>query len=721
MATKTYAYEYGGVPGTVDVTVNITACIVHPVDTNLTQGFLNIEVELSEALPFGLPIHFDVDYVIYTQTGNRTGTFPITLEMPANETSHTFEDQQCYYEVNDPYDREQLDYNFVDQPEPYVEGTPLAVSVISQEDATCHGQANGSITVEASGGSGGYSYTWSDGGADSPLRTSIPAGTYSVIVEDSNGNTASVTDIIVGEPPQIELATDITPVTCFGGNNGAVDITPSGGNGAPYTFQWSDGSTAQNRTNLTAGNYQVTVVDSGGCSRSFVIPVIQPTQITITVNQSGRDVVNDVAGGTAPYTYYWSDGYIIKDRADIPVGTYTFTVTDANGCQQSTIISIQDTKFYFSKNPVWLTLQAADPETKPNLSFVCEVFLEEDYESENFLNKFESEHPAREDGSTDFNVEQVLNAFLDAKVPEFGDTEVKMVGEAFKRFYLRYYEKYGEPPLPDATSQVDTYYILYGGLSEQEFAKHTFFATYLDNQKPFLTWQPNAIPVATDQHAYLHFVCVDEAVNDLILKVYVYYNDGTSVTANVKSITSVKPYELYRFPSGVPQLEIAALNPAKTIHYYELQLFSGAAQVSEKRKFEVYKPKRHFKKLLFLNSVGGWDSVLCRGRGSQSLRTSEETISREMPVGFSYQDREEETVSKQGTITGDYVIANMNGYTRRHLIDLAISEKVYEQTNSGYLPVLVKFDFDPEEDYENIDEVSIDIIYPTIRRYTPEL
>jgi hypothetical protein len=90
-------------------------------------------------------------------------------------------------------------------------------------------------------------------------------------------------------------------------------------------------------------------------------------------------------------------------------------------------------------------------------------------------------------------------------------------------------------------------------------------------------------------------------------------------------------------------------------------------------------------------------------------------------VGFAYSDREEETVSKLGTLTGQLVIATLNGYQRKHLTELAISEQVFEQTASGYLPVRVRFDFDPEDDFENLDEIGLDITYPTLRRYTPEL
>jgi hypothetical protein len=119
--------------------------------------------------------------------------------------------------------------------------------------------------------------------------------------------------------------------------------------------------------------------------------------------------------------------------------------------------------------------------------------------------------------------------------------------------------------------------------------------------------------------------------------------------------------------------------------------------------------------------VGGWDSLLCRGRGKENIRTQEESISRDLPVRFAYADRERETVSKTGTQRMQCVITNLNGSERRHLIDLAISEKVYLQTASGYLPVSVEFAFDPADDYQNINTVELDLILPTVKRYTPEL
>ncbi|WP_057935868.1 SprB repeat-containing protein [Algoriphagus resistens] len=723
MAVKTYNYIYGGIPGSVDVDASMGSCVITSVgdESGHQVGVKTITVELSEALPFELNIRFLVDIEIVTAYGTDGNTFPINLVMPIGTSNHVFYDNPCFEQIAEPFSRETRNYSLSDQAETQVIGGSLTASVTDIVNVSCFGLPTGAITIEALGGSGGHTYEWSDGGPDSPYRSGLPAGTYSVTVRDGAMAEVVLSGIVLSQPSQIQLNPTITPIACFGGSSGAIATAPSGGSGSGYSFSWSDGSSAQNRTSLTAGSYQVTVTDSAGCSRLFTIEVTSPAQITITVNKTGKNITNVITGGTAPFTYLWSDGVVLKDRTNIPNGVYSFTVTDANGCQQITTIVIQDFKFFLSKNPIWLKLATSSMVGKDNLSFVCQVYLEDIYQSDSFNLKYSAEQPSRVDGTTDFNVEQVLNSFLDSYVPEFGHTNVVQVAEAFKRFYLSYFEKYGTPPEPDDTTTNETFYVLFGGLSEQEFAKQTFFDSYLDVQKPFLSWVPHTAPIATDQHSYLHFVVNNQVYPNLTLKATVYYTDNTSTSEDVKSVLSTEPFEVYRFPAGIAQLGLQTLNPTKTIAKYDLQLFSGETELSEKRTFEVYGAKRYYRKLLFLNSLGGWDHVLCFGRGKQSLRTSEDSIARDLPVGYLYSDREEETVTKMGQLTGQLVIATLNGYQRKYLIDLAISEKVYEQTATGYLPVKVKFDFDPQDDFENLDEIGLDIIYPPIRRYTPEL
>jgi len=721
--TKNYAYIYEGVPGSVAVTVNFASCqVVEVGPTSLHRnGTLTAQVTLGQSLPFNLFIRMDKRSE-YNENGvNGVITVQETHIIPSGVTSHTLT-LQCLTMQPDPWIYYDISYIFLDQAAPQNEGSPLAASVQLTTNVTCFGRANGTVAILARFGTGVYAYVWSDGGPATATRTSLAPGTYSVTVTDTGVGSVLLTGIVISQPTQIQLAVNNTPVGCFGGNTGSLVLTASGGSGSGYTYAWSDASTSKDRTNLVSGSYAVTVTDGNGCFRAFPITVTQPAQLIITINQSGRDVIMGIAGGTAPYAYLWSDQVTDRDRFILPNGIYTFTVTDANGCSQQTTVVIQDFKFYFSKNPVWLVLEANLSSPKPNLSFVCEVHLEEVYKSNVFSQKYQTEHPARVGGTTDFNLQQVLNAYLDAFVPNFGENAPKMVGEIFKRFYLRYFEKFGTPPVPATSIQQDTFYVLFGGLSDQEFAKNVFFTTYLDNIRPFLTWQPKSLLIDDLQHAYLHYVVTSPIIASLRLFVRVIYTDGSNVGFMWgDTMQPVSRYEVFRFPVGMSQLGLLALNPAKKIREYIVELRDFNTPVSEQRTYIRAAPKKHHKRLLFLNSMGGWDSLLCRGRGKEAIRTEEESISSDLPVRFAYSDRERETVSKTGTQRMECVITNLNGSERMHLVDLAISEKVYLQTSSGYLPVSVEFSFDPSDDYQNIDTVELDIILPTVKRYTPEL
>lgn len=729
--TKTYDYLLGATPYTVDVTVDIpTTCTGSgSIDPNVQDGSKDITITLSEALSFNLLVRLQVTRNRVDAFGTSQSTYDAYVFVPTGQTSHVVT-KECYKYRYDPvtflFTEEDWSYVFGDQQAPQTGAGPLTVEVGSQVDQSCDGEQDGTIILNVFGGDPPYSYVWADDpGETASERFDLLAGTYNVTVTDDSANVDTLEVTIGLNSPAIDTPTPtITHVSCFGGDDGEVVFPALTGGTAPLTMSWGDGFVGTNRNTLSVGTYTYTITDSLGCSKTFSLTITQTDRLTVTVNQSGRNVEMDINGGAAPYTYLWDDGSpdsSSRDRYSLPNGTYIFTVTDANGCAQSVSVVIQDIKFYFSKNPIWLSLQADVPETKDNLSFVCEVYLEESYLSDTFTKKYEAEHPSRADGSTYFNVEQVLNSFMSANVPDFGDDTIRQVPEVFKRFYLRYFEKFGEPPVPAAATQIDTFYVLLGGLSDQEFARDVFFDTYLRDQKPFLSWQPQLVNIADDQHAYLHFVVAVPGYTSITQRVTVQFTDGQIISLDHGTVSDVQPFEVYRFPAGVEQLGLDVINPDSLIDSYSIQLYSGLDPVSEERSYQVRPARNHYRKLIYLNSLGAWDHVLCMGRGAESLRTSEETITRELPVNFAYSDRRDITVAKNGQITARAVVDSLNGQERKHLIDLSISEEVYEQTASGYLPVQVRFDFDPRDDFQNIDLISLDIIYPSIRRYTPEL
>ncbi|RYY40208.1 MAG: hypothetical protein EOO08_07700 [Chitinophagaceae bacterium] len=208
-------------------------------------------------------------------------------------------------------------------------------------NVACFGGNNGAIDLTPSGGTPGYTYSWS-GGPTTQDRSSLAAGTYSVVITDANSCTKTISNIVVSQPTAaVSGTTVVTNVACFGGNTGAINLTPNGGTG-PYTFNWSGGPTTEDRTGLAAGTYSVIITDNNGCTG---------TVSNIAVNQpgapvSGTTVVTNVAcfggntgainltptGGVGGYTYNWMGGATTEDRTGLTSGTYSVIITDNNGC-----------------------------------------------------------------------------------------------------------------------------------------------------------------------------------------------------------------------------------------------------------------------------------------------------------------------------------------------------------------------------------------------------
>ncbi len=221
---------------------------------------------------------------------------------------------------------------------------PLALSS-SVTDILCHGGNNGGIDLTVTGGTGIYSYQWSDGFAfiyDDTTQdlSNLYADQYLVIVTDENGCFDSLTSVIEEPSAPLELTSQTIDVDCFGAATGSIDINITGGT-PNYSFSWSNGSTAEDLTAITAGDYTITVTDQNGCQIQSTITINEPVA-PLEVSTVGRDALcfgastgsieTNVTGGTAPYTYSWSNGSTNEDLINIPAGVYTITVTDANGC-----------------------------------------------------------------------------------------------------------------------------------------------------------------------------------------------------------------------------------------------------------------------------------------------------------------------------------------------------------------------------------------------------
>lgn len=229
---------------------------------------------------------------------------------------------------------------------------PLAavtVDSLSITNASCNGTSDGSITVHASGGVGFYNYSWIDGGVGNP-RTNLPAGIYTITVTDGNGCIATVSAVVT-QPNQLNATAVGSSLACFGNTNGIGSVAVSGGT-PPYSYLWSNGDVTQSISGLAAGNYTVIVTDANGCTATASAAVTQPNELVATVLNQTNVVCFDnnngtieltATGGTQPYSplVQWSDGFVGGPiRTGLAPGTYTATITDANGCSASVTTTI---------------------------------------------------------------------------------------------------------------------------------------------------------------------------------------------------------------------------------------------------------------------------------------------------------------------------------------------------------------------------------------------
>src|SRR5690606_8474173 len=168
--------------------------------------------------------------------------------------------------------------------------------------------------------------------------SALIAGDYTVTVTDANGCTATET-ITITEPDELTLSYTPVNVSCFGGSNGSIDLSVTGGTGS-YTYAWSNGESTQEISTLIAGDYTVTVTDANGCTATETITFTEPDELILSytpVNvscfgESNGSIDLSVTGGTGFYTYAWSNGESTQDISTLIAGDYTVTVTDTNGC-----------------------------------------------------------------------------------------------------------------------------------------------------------------------------------------------------------------------------------------------------------------------------------------------------------------------------------------------------------------------------------------------------
>lgn len=220
------------------------------------------------------------------------------------------------------------------------------INVTTQAVSACN-MSDGSITLSPSSGVPPYTYIWHGvtNGAQGNIYgdftiNNLAQGAYNITIKDSSGGScaAEIPFVLVDGPAAVVQIDSIKDVQCYGYGNGGIYISTFGNT---PTYQWNNGSTSQDLTGLASGNYSLTVTDNGCQSVFNNFTISEPDTVLIktfafqnascaNVNDGLIDVI--ITGGTADYDIIWNTGSTDLTLENLPVGTYTATVTDANNC-----------------------------------------------------------------------------------------------------------------------------------------------------------------------------------------------------------------------------------------------------------------------------------------------------------------------------------------------------------------------------------------------------
>ncbi|MBN2730457.1 MAG: gliding motility-associated C-terminal domain-containing protein [Bacteroidales bacterium] len=215
--------------------------------------------------------------------------------------------------------------------------------ILTVTDPSCYGYSDAILNVQANGGTTPYYIRWDD--TDYLMQNNghevdqLESGNYQLIVTDAN-SCENIRNIFIDQPDSISVVGDITITSCYGGNDGSIELFVGGGT-SPYIYNWSSGDNTEDVNGLNSGDYFVSVTDDHGCETVEHYYVGSMPQIEINSNvipvscsdNSDGSIYVIITGGAGNYNYNWSNGSDSSFVGDLEPGTYILTVTDNNGCQ----------------------------------------------------------------------------------------------------------------------------------------------------------------------------------------------------------------------------------------------------------------------------------------------------------------------------------------------------------------------------------------------------
>ncbi|MDF1865600.1 MAG: HYR domain-containing protein [Saprospiraceae bacterium] len=222
-------------------------------------------------------------------------------------------------------------------------------------NVNCFGDPTGEATLMIDGGTPPFEYQWNDPALQvTQTATGLAAGTYSPTIIDATGCEIGAM-VEITEPEELTIDSETTEPDCFGDETGTAIAIPNGGT-LPYSYQWNDPDmqTTSTASGLSAGMYEIIVLDSNNCEISTSVNIEQPTEVQIAldeiINETGQNSdglisITPSGGSGMGYTFEWTfngDFYSNEeDLTDLMGGEYCVTITDENGCEQTECFNIE--------------------------------------------------------------------------------------------------------------------------------------------------------------------------------------------------------------------------------------------------------------------------------------------------------------------------------------------------------------------------------------------
>ncbi|MBK8808062.1 MAG: OmpA family protein [Bacteroidales bacterium] len=241
------------------------------------------------------------------------------------------------------------------------EPDPIVIKLDEVRHINCSGDKSGAINVDVSGGLKPYIYKWNESFATTQDLAGLDAGEYKLVVEDGKKCTKTLKQTI-NEPEKLVINVEkVKNVLTYGGSDGAIYINVTGGI-SPYDFNWSNGAKSKDIANVNANNYICRITDKNKCVNTLSVNISQPALLEASISlvenikcfgdKKGAISVN-VKGGVTPYKFKWSNGDSTQNIKNIPAGTYSLLITDANGITKTLKATVeQPTKLISSLQSV---------------------------------------------------------------------------------------------------------------------------------------------------------------------------------------------------------------------------------------------------------------------------------------------------------------------------------------------------------------------------------